>query len=78
MITRATLTASVDTAILGQTGGLARRKPRLLLRLSGAFLLRFAERTLSGSLFQEPPRKTRDRPRPAPPREGYLIEQPLA
>ena len=31
----------------------------LLLRLSGLFLLRFAERNLSGLLFQEPPRSTR-------------------
>lgn len=35
------------------------RKPLLLLRLSGAFLLRFATRQFSGLLFQEPPRKTR-------------------
>jgi hypothetical protein len=31
----------------------------LLLRLSGAFLLRLAERTFCGSLFHEPPRNTR-------------------
>ncbi len=41
------------------TGGLARRKPALLLRLVGVFLLRFAERTLAGLLFQEPPRSAR-------------------
>jgi hypothetical protein len=34
------------------------RKPMLLLRLSGLFLLRLAERALSGLLFQEPPRNT--------------------
>ncbi|MEI2768089.1 MAG: hypothetical protein V9E86_06245 [Nitrosomonas sp.] len=35
------------------------RKPRLLLRLSGWLLLRADARTLSGLLFQEPPRSTR-------------------
>jgi len=34
----------------------------LLFRLSGVLLLRFAQRTLFGSLFQEPPRKTREEP----------------
>ncbi len=38
---------------------LERRKPRLLLRLPGLFLLRFAARALSAVLFQEPPRLTR-------------------
>jgi hypothetical protein len=42
------------------------RKPMLLLRLSGLFLLRFDARALSGLLFQEPPRNARgsspDRP----------------
>ena len=38
---------------------LATRKPMLLLRLSGWFLLRLAERRFCGSLFQEPPRRTR-------------------
>ena len=37
----------------------ATRKPRLLFRLSGVFLLRFADRTLRGLLFQPPPRITR-------------------
>ena len=37
----------------------ATRKPRLLFRLLVLFLLRFAERRLSGLLFQEPPRTTR-------------------
>jgi hypothetical protein len=38
---------------------LAKRKPRLLFRLVGVFLLRLAERSLCGLLFQEPPRLTR-------------------
>ena len=37
----------------------ARRKPRLLFRFSGSFLLRFAGRQFLGSLFQLPPRMTR-------------------
>jgi hypothetical protein len=37
----------------------AQRNPMLLLRLSGLFLLRFAERQLFGLLFQLPPRRTR-------------------
>lgn len=37
----------------------ARRKPKLLFRFDGVFLLRLAERTLAGLLFQEPPRFTR-------------------
>ena len=37
----------------------ASRKPMLLLRLSGSFLLRLAERTLLALLFQDPPRNTR-------------------
>ena len=41
---------------------LARRNPRLLLRFDGSFLLRYAERQLSASLFQEPPRTTRLEP----------------
>ena len=36
----------------------ARRKPMLLFRLSGLFLLRLATRTLFSLLFHEPPRKT--------------------
>jgi hypothetical protein len=44
----------------------ARRKPRLLLRLPGAFLLRLDARELRASLFQLPPRFTRFEPvRPA-------------
>jgi hypothetical protein len=38
---------------------LERRKPTLLLRLPGAFMLRFAERQLKALLFQLPPRMTR-------------------
>ena len=38
---------------------LAKRKPVLLFRLSGVFLLRLADRLLFGLLFQEPPRSTR-------------------
>ena len=41
----------------------ARRKPRLLFRVSVVFLLRFAERRFLGLLFQEPPRITRRPPR---------------
>jgi hypothetical protein len=40
----------------------ARRNPRLLFRLSAVFLLRTAERTFLGLLFQEPPRTTRRPP----------------
>lgn len=45
---------------------LARRKPRLLLRLPGSFLLRFAERQFLALLFQPPPRLTRFEPEPGP------------
>ena len=38
---------------------LATRKPLLLFRFVGLFLLRFAERRFCGLLFQEPPRRTR-------------------
>ena len=48
---------SVPTAELRST-----RKPLLLFRLSGVFLLRFAERQLSELLFQLPPRFTRFEP----------------
>ena len=49
---------SVDRPALA-AGVLATRKPMLLFRLSGWFLLRFAERRFRGLLFQEPPRRTR-------------------
>ena len=35
------------------------RKPTVVFRLSGLFLLRLAARALAGLLFQEPPRKER-------------------
>ena len=38
------------------------RKPRLLFRLSGVFLLRFADRQFLALLFQLPPRFTRFEP----------------
>ena len=41
---------------------LSRRKPRLLLRLPGGFLLRFADRQFLALLFQLPPRLTRFEP----------------
>lgn len=44
----------------------ATRKPRLLFRLSGEFLLRFAERQFLALLFQLPPRFTRFCPEPGP------------
>jgi hypothetical protein len=43
-------------------GTKTRRKPTLLLRLSGLSLLRFAERQFCAWLFQLPPRKTRFEP----------------
>ena len=50
----------------------ARRKPRLLFRLSALFLLRLAERRFSGLLFQEPPRSTRRPPQgPFPDERRY-------
>jgi len=36
------------------------RKPVLLFRFSGVFLLRLADRVLFGLLFHEPPRSTRE------------------
>ncbi len=41
---------------------LTRRKPMLLLRLSGALLLRYAARQFLALLFQLPPRITRFEP----------------
>ena len=57
--TLCTLAASVNAASLA-VSVLATRKPLLLFRLVGLFLLRFAERRFCGLLFQEPPRRTRD------------------
>src|SRR5215471_15240986 len=59
--------ASVETrsesaprrGVLDDAAAMTHRKPVLSLRLSGAFLLRFAARTLAGLLFQPPPRRTR-------------------
>ena len=59
-----------DTALAGVV--LARRKPLLLLRLSGVFLLRLAERRFVGLLFQEPPRSTRFLRTCRPSRESHL------
>ena len=42
----------------GTRGAWTSRKPLLLLRFDGLFLLRFAERRFRGLLFQEPPRTT--------------------
>lgn len=50
----------------GAGGAGAGRKPRLLLRLPGLFLLRLAARQLEALLFQEPPRFTRLSPWPVP------------
>lgn len=37
----------------------AQRKPIFAFRFVGVFLFRFADRTLCGSLFHEPPRSTK-------------------
>ena len=50
---------SVGQSIRSTCGARASRKPRLLFRLSGVFLLRFAARQFPASLFQLPPRFTR-------------------
>ena len=39
-------------------GSLARRKPKLLMRLPGSLLLRFAERQFLAKSYQLPPRRT--------------------
>ena len=49
----------------------ATRKPRLLLRLPGEFLLRFADRAFCAVLFQLPPRLTRLVPDSRDPKIGY-------
>ena len=46
----------------------------LLLRLSGLFLLRLAERRLSGLLFQDPPRNTRRAIYQAAPRRRFRFD----
>lgn len=50
--------ASMNAAALA-VSVLATRKPRLLFRFVGVFLLRLAERRFCGLLFHEPPRLTR-------------------
>ena len=57
-----------------QAGGLARRKPSLSFASSVSFLLRFAERTLAGLLFHEPPRTTRCRPSVPTPHKNDAVE----
>ena len=54
------LRASTHSEVLSSER--ARRKPRLLLRLSGVLLLRYDKRQLLASLFQLPPRFTRLEP----------------
>nr|VFJ49288.1 MAG: hypothetical protein BECKFW1821A_GA0114235_102241 [Candidatus Kentron sp. FW] len=58
-------------------GVLARRKPMLLFASFGLFLLRFAERSLLGLLFQAPPRSARPLSDPIPGGEGYRIQHRL-
>ena len=53
---------------------LARRRPRLLLRLPGVFLLRFADRQFLALLFQLPPRLTRSDPDEGPKGSNCGIE----
>src|SRR5262245_57312676 len=64
-----TLPAQPWPSLLWIPSVLATRKPLLLLRFPGPFLLRFAERVFSGLVFQEPPRKTR---RPHEPRQASV------
>lgn len=59
----------------GKHSMLARRKPTLLLRLSGVLLLRFATRQFCGLLFQLPPRMTRFVPSCLIPFEKQLNEK---
>ena len=59
--------ASCSATRAGDGADKTRRKPRLLLRLSGSFLLRFETRVLLSLLFQLPPRFTRLRPSVAAP-----------
>ena len=51
--------ARVDGTTHGTHRAEDKRKPRLLFRFPGSFLFRFADRQLSPSLFQLPPRFTR-------------------
>lgn len=52
------------------------RSPRLLLRLPGSLLLRFAARAFLASLFQEPPRFTRLEP-VSPPNHLLRCKTPI-
>ncbi len=52
----------MNGALRAKGGELSRRAPRLLLRLSGVLLFRFAERQFFALLFQLPPRFTRSEP----------------
>ena len=61
-----TTAGSVHIAqILFTDGARASRKPRSLFRLSGVFLLRFADRQFLALLFQPPPRQARFEPEAA-------------
>jgi hypothetical protein len=53
---------SVWQSVRGTGGARARRQPRLLFRFPGSFQLRIADRQFCGSLFQLPPRITREEP----------------
>ncbi len=50
------------------------RKPRLLLRLPGSLLLRFAARQFCALLFHDPPRLTRFEPVVSPRRMVELTD----
>ena len=52
--------------LLLRLGWAATRNPRLVFRLSGVFLLRFADRQFLALLFQLPPRFTRLEPDEGP------------
>jgi hypothetical protein len=65
---------SVRPGIRPAAGARATRKPRLLFRLSGVFLLRFADRQFAASLFQLPPRLTRFEPHDRSP--AFVVAQP--
>ena len=54
------MSCSVDASAFQRAE--ATRKPRLLFRLPGELLLRFADRQFLGLLFQLPPRFTRFEP----------------
>ena len=62
MVARRALSRSPWTPPFGRARELTGRRPTLLLRLPGSFLLRFAARQFLALLFQEPPRLTRLEP----------------